>query len=111
MKISSDFSTFSHICYHFDPLAKISAFDSGVFREKNNSANAMIRQHSVRAFERGAGRDHRPNIELKRDVCEVTFDMEDSNLQFENRRVNFYLHRQFRSTILHGESHFTNVRF
>ena len=38
----------------------------------------MIRQHFVRAFERGAGRDHRPNIELKRDVCEVTFDMEDS---------------------------------
>ncbi len=38
----------------------------------------MIRQHLVRAFERGAGRDHRPNIELERDVCEVTFAMEDS---------------------------------
>jgi len=47
----------------------------------------MIRQHFVRAFERGAGRDHRPNIELKRDVCEVTFDMEDSTILHVESKV------------------------
>ena len=49
-------------------------FDSGVFREKNNSANAMVKQHFVRAIERGIRRD-RPNTEKKRYVCQVTFDM------------------------------------
>ena len=44
MKISSDFFNF------FTHLRSIPA----------NSANAMIRQHLVRAFERGAWRDHRP---------------------------------------------------
>ena len=38
----------------------------------------MIKHHFVRAFERGARRDHTPNIGLKTDTCEVTFDMEDS---------------------------------
>ena len=54
-------------------------FDSGVFREKNNNANAMIKQHFVRAFERGARRGHRTNTGLKTDACEVIFDTEDSN--------------------------------
>jgi len=78
MKISSDFFNFFTLCYHFDP--KFSAVDSGVFREKKNTANAMIKQHLVRAFERGAGRDHRPNIGLQRYICEVFHGMEDSNM-------------------------------
>jgi hypothetical protein len=45
-----------------------------------NTANAMIKQHLVRAFERGAGRDHRPNIGLQRYICEVFHGMEDSNM-------------------------------
>ena len=36
-------------------------------------ANAMIKQHFVRAFERGARRDHTPNIGLKTDTCEVSY--------------------------------------
>ena len=72
------FSTFSPICKTFDPLAKFSAFDSGVFREKNNSANAMIKKHLMRAFERGAWRDHRPNIGLKRGSSQVFHSREDS---------------------------------
>jgi hypothetical protein len=39
----------------------------------------MIKQHFVRGFERGARRDHTPNIGLKRGVCQVTFETEDSN--------------------------------
>jgi len=38
----------------------------------------MIRQHLVRAFERGAWRDHTPNIGLQRCICEVTSEPEDS---------------------------------
>jgi hypothetical protein len=38
----------------------------------------MIRHDFVKAFERGARRDHMPNIGLKTDACEVIFDMEDS---------------------------------
>lgn len=52
-----------------------------MFREKKNSANAMIKQHFVRAFERGARRGHRTNIGLKADTCEVIFDMEDSTFK------------------------------
>jgi hypothetical protein len=48
----------------------------------------MIKQHFVRAFERGARRGHRTNIGLKADTCEVIFDMEDSTNndwnQFQN---------------------------
>ena len=49
-----------------------------MFREKNTCANAMIKQHFVRAFERGARRGHRTNTGLKTDACEVIFDTEDS---------------------------------
>ena len=52
--------------------------DKKYYREKNNSANVMIKQHFVRGFERGARRDHTPNIGLKRGVCQVTFETEDS---------------------------------
>ena len=38
----------------------------------------MIKQHFVRAFERGARRGHRTNTGLKTDACEVIFDTEDS---------------------------------
>ena len=44
------------------------------------TANAMIKQHFVRAFERGAGRDHRPNIGLQRYICEVFHGMDDSRI-------------------------------
>ena len=49
----------------------------------------------MRAFERGARRDHMPNIGLKTDTCEVIFDMEDSMIVNLNsisgltRRFNF----------------------
>ena len=39
----------------------------------------MIRWQLVRAFERGARRNHIPNIELQRYICEVFHVMEDSN--------------------------------
>ena len=42
----------------------------------------MIKQHFVRGFERGARRDRTPNIGLKRGVCQVTFEMEDSINQY-----------------------------
>ena len=38
----------------------------------------MIRQHLVRAFERGAWRDHRPSIELERGSSQVFHEPEDS---------------------------------
>ena len=38
----------------------------------------MIRWQLVRAFERGARRNHIPNIELQRYICEVFHGMEDS---------------------------------
>ena len=38
----------------------------------------MIKQDFVRAFERGARRNHIPNIGLKTDTRYLTFDMEDS---------------------------------
>jgi hypothetical protein len=38
----------------------------------------MIKQHFVRGFERGARRDHTPKIGLKRGVCQVIFETEDS---------------------------------
>ena len=38
----------------------------------------MIRWQLVRAFERGARRNHIPNIELQRYICEVFHVMEDS---------------------------------
>jgi len=38
----------------------------------------MIRQHFVRAFERGAWHDHRPNIGLKRGSSQVFHEREDS---------------------------------
>ena len=40
----------------------------------------MIRCHFVRAFERGARRNHIPNIELQRYICEVFRGMEDSTI-------------------------------
>ena len=40
----------------------------------------MIKQHFVRGFERGARRDHTPNIGLKRGVCQVIFEAEDSTI-------------------------------
>ena len=40
----------------------------------------MIKQDFVRAFERGARRDHRTNIGPKTDTCEVIFDTEDSTI-------------------------------
>ena len=38
----------------------------------------MITQHFVRAFERGAWHDHRPNIGLKRGSSQVFHEREDS---------------------------------
>ena len=71
-------------------------FDSGVFREKNNSANAMIRWQLVRAFERGARRGHRTNTGLKTDACEVIFDTEDSMwvkiIAFRRERTDSIVH-------------------
>ena len=58
------FYPFAIILIH-EQNAKFSAFDSGVFLEKKNTANAMIRWQLLRAFERGARRDHTPNIGLK----------------------------------------------
>jgi len=60
-------------------MSKILAFDFGVFLEKNNSANAMIRQDFVRAFERGVIPYHMPNIELNTDSSQVFRAMEDSS--------------------------------
>jgi hypothetical protein len=87
MKISSDFLNFFSHLLSFCSMSKISAFDSGVFREKNNSANAMVNKHFVRGFERGARRDHTPNIGLKRGVCQVTFEAEDS-IKFSLRQFS-----------------------
>ena len=67
----------------------MTAFDSGVFREKNNTANAMIRWQLVRAFELGTGRDHRPNIELERDVCQVFHEPEDSIYRFRTYSISY----------------------
>ena len=48
----------------------------------------MIKQHFVRAFERGARRNHIPNIELQRYICEVFHVMEDSTLVCSKSRDN-----------------------
>ena len=42
----------------------------------------MIKKHFVRAFERGAWHDHRPNIGLKRGSSQVSFEPEDSSVSF-----------------------------
>ena len=44
----------------------------------------MIKQHFVRGFERGARRDHTPKIGLKRGVCQVIFETEDSRYDSRN---------------------------
>jgi len=57
---------------------KFSSVVSGAIRGKKNSANGAITCHLTRAFERGARRLHWVITGLKRAICEVTFDMEDS---------------------------------
>ena len=57
---------------------KFSSVVSGEIRGKNNSANGAITWHLTRAFERGARRLHRVITGLKRVICEVFQEMEDS---------------------------------
>ena len=61
----------------------------------------MIKQHVVRPFERRARRNHTPNIGLKTDTCEVTFDMEDSSKILWGDSSNFLI---FRVTEKHMEA-------
>ena len=49
----------------------------------------MIRQHFVRAFERGAWHDHRPNIWLKRGSSQVFHGREDSTILFTRTESDF----------------------
>ena len=57
---------------------KFSSAVSGEIRGKKNSANGTITWHLTRAFERGARRLHWVITGLKRAICEVFQEMEDS---------------------------------
>ena len=60
---------------------KFSSAVSGEIRGKKNSANGTITWHLTRAFERGARRLHGVITGLKRVICEVFQEMEDSTIR------------------------------
>jgi len=61
-------------------------------RGKKNSANATIRQHLTRAFERGATQHHRVITGLSRVVYYVFQRLEDSNFLSDIYSDIWYIH-------------------